>query len=186
MGFFSDLKEDLSQAVNELVPEDGAEAVDAESAAAPETTDDLGKMLDDMDLDGMLADMPAADEEEKNVHSAPVTEHAVESPKGSVSDETGIITSGMTIHGDISSQGSMDVIGSIVGNVDILGKLKVTGAIDGDSHAAEIYAEKAHINGEVKSEGSVKIGPDTIIIGNIFATSAVIAGAVKGDIDVKG
>ena len=77
MGFFSDLKEDLSQAVNELVPEDGAEAVDAESAAAPETTDDLGKMLDDMDLDGMLADMPAADEEEKNVHSAPVTEHAV-------------------------------------------------------------------------------------------------------------
>ena len=186
MGFFSDLKEDLSQAVNELVPEDGAEAVDAESAAAPETTDDLGKMLDDMDLDGMLADMPAADEEEKNVHSAPVTEHAVESPKGSVSDETGIITSGMTIHGDISSQGSMDVIGSVVGNVDILGKLKVTGAIDGDSHAAEIYAEKAHINGEVKSEGSVKIGPDTIIIGNIFATSAVIAGAGKGDIDVKG
>ena len=30
MGFFSDLKEDLSQAVNELVPEDGAEAVDAD------------------------------------------------------------------------------------------------------------------------------------------------------------
>ena len=31
MGFFSDLKEDLSQAVNELIPEDGAEAKEAEA-----------------------------------------------------------------------------------------------------------------------------------------------------------
>ena len=49
---------------------------------------------------------------------------------------------------------------------------------DGD---AEVYAEGANINGEVNSAGSVKIGRSTVIIGNIFATSAVIAGAVKGD-----
>jgi len=32
----------------------------------------------------------------------------------------------------------------------------------------------------------VKIGASSVIIGNITATSAAIAGAVKGDIDVKG
>ena len=32
----------------------------------------------------------------------------------------------------------------------------------------------------------MKIGQSSVIIGNISATSAVIAGAVKGDIDVKG
>ena len=32
----------------------------------------------------------------------------------------------------------------------------------------------------------MKIGQSSVIIGNITATSAVIAGAVKGDIDVKG
>ena len=32
----------------------------------------------------------------------------------------------------------------------------------------------------------MKIGQSSVIIGNIFANSAVIAGAVKGDIDVHG
>ena len=62
----------------------------------------------------------------------------------------------------------------------------MTGSVNGNSSAAEIYAESAQINGEVKSKGSVKIGQSSVVIGNIYATSAVIAGAVKGDIDVHG
>ena len=105
---------------------------------------------------------------------------------GDVAEETAVITAGMKIRGDISSQGSLDVIGAIEGNIDILGKLNITGTIDGASKAADVYAEKAHINGDVHSSASIKIGQNSIIIGNIYASSAVIAGAVKGDIDVKG
>ncbi len=101
-------------------------------------------------------------------------------------DETAVITAGMTISGDIISEGSMEVIGTIVGNIDILGKLNITGSVQGNSKAAEIYCESAKITGEIASEGSVKIGQSTVIIGNISANSAVIAGAVKGDIDVHG
>lgn len=103
-----------------------------------------------------------------------------------VVDETAVITAGMTINGDIISEGSMEVLGSIVGNIDILGKLNITGSVQGNSKAAEIYCESAKITGEIASEGSVKIGQSTVIIGNILANSAVIAGAVKGDIDVHG
>ncbi len=80
----------------------------------------------------------------------------------------------------------MDVIGTVNGNIDVLGKLNITGHINGNSKAAEVYAEGAKINGEVVSEGAVKIGASTVIIGNLTATSAAIAGAVKGDIDVRG
>ena len=38
----------------------------------------------------------------------------------------------------------------------------------------------------IVSEGSVKIGASSVVIGNITAISAAIAGAVKGDIDVQG
>ena len=103
-----------------------------------------------------------------------------------VSTDTAVITAGMNITGDATSTGNMDLIGSITGNIEILGKLNVTGSITGNSSAAEIYAESAQINGEIKSKGSVKIGQSSVVIGNIFATSAVIAGAVKGDIDVHG
>ncbi len=101
-------------------------------------------------------------------------------------DETAVVTEGMTITGDIVSEGSMELIGTVNGNLDILGKLNITGTIQGNSKAAEIFAEGAKITGEVNSLGSVKIGQSSVVIGNITATSAVVAGAVKGDIDVQG
>ena len=107
-------------------------------------------------------------------------------PSGAVSDEVAVVTQGMKIKGDMTSDGSLDVVGTIEGNIDILGKLNITGTISGNSKASEIYAENAKITGEVRSDGSVKIGQSSVIIGNIFANSAVIAGAVKGDIDVHG
>ncbi|MCH5250759.1 MAG: polymer-forming cytoskeletal protein [Lachnospiraceae bacterium] len=102
------------------------------------------------------------------------------------SDETAVVTEGMSIIGDITSGGSLELLGAVTGNIDVLGKLNITGSIQGNSKAAEIFAEGARINGEINSQGSVKIGQSSVIIGNIYANSAVIAGAVKGDIDVHG
>ncbi|MBP3195847.1 MAG: polymer-forming cytoskeletal protein [Butyrivibrio sp.] len=101
-------------------------------------------------------------------------------------DETASITEGMYINGNVQTTGSLDLIGKVTGNIKCLGKLNVTGEIVGDSDAAEVYAESARITGEVRSNGSVKVGQSTVIVGNIFGSSAVIAGAVKGDIDVHG
>jgi cytoskeletal protein CcmA (bactofilin family) len=270
MGFFSDLKDDLSQAVNELMPEEELEAAlaadgqageqvsadaELETPATEETLAslDLSGMLDKIEEMGTpgLADVPEPEEalveeplEEEVLEPEPIVEEAaaeepvaleeavVEEPaeeeavieeeeaeavmaeeilteaetpveekdensggKGKTMevqanrvavDETAVVTEGMTITGDIVSEGSMELIGTVNGNLDILGKLNITGTIQGNSKAAEIYAEGAKITGEVNSLGSVKIGQSSVVIGNITATSAVVAGAVKGDIDVQG
>lgn len=280
MGFFSDLKDDLSQAVNELMPEEELEAAlaaqgqakeqtpaDGEAAEAP-TADlsldslDLSDMLDK--IEGLEPEFGAAPEPEEAAPAAQEPEPAAEEPaveealteeitteepeipeeeavieepavpeiaetvieeeeaepvmaeeileevetpeketekaqngggKGKVMeaqanrvavDETAVVTEGMTITGDIVTEGSLELIGTVNGNLDILGKLNVTGTIQGNSKAAEIYAEGSKITGEVNSLGSVKIGQNSVVIGNITATSAVVAGAVKGDIDVQG
>lgn len=229
MGFFSDLKEDLSQAVNELMPDEvetteeatveateEVEAVveetdDKEVVTEEETTEEVLEESDDEftnQLEEMLNQLDAENsvEEEPVVEDEDMTEllDAIAAPeqtketKGErkmestfsytdeVEDETSVITKGMTISGDIVSKGSVDVLGQINGNIDILGKLNVTGAINGNSKASEVFADNAKIVGEVISDGSVKIGQSSVIIGNITATSAVVAGAVKGDIDVQG
>lgn len=223
MGFFQDLKEDLSQAVNELVEdetlteekvqesdleeaeeqkyqmieEEEAEAeVEAEVEEKEEDTDseEEESIFDTEELDAILTGN-TAEVQEENIPETEVPAYIGEGEKmeetrmerdNEISDETAVITKGMTIRGDMVSNGSVDVIGTIEGNIDILGKLNITGVVRGDSKAAEIYAESARITGEVMSEGSVKIGASSVIIGNITATSAVIAGAVKGDIDVHG
>ena len=264
MGFFSDLKEDLSQAVNELMPEEELDAVlsgdtnaqkdvladdlsygadVADDMAGSDTTTiedtfDLSSMLDkldDMNMDEPVKEEIPATEEAPLFHAATGAEpeQIVTEPEPVVDtveetipeheafsvpqdaeeeaddmttvninggqekqmdvqmnrvavDETAVVTEGMTITGDIISEGSLELIGTVNGNLDILGKLNITGSIQGNSKAAEIYAENAKITGEVNSQGSVKIGQSSVVIGNISATSAVIAGAVKGDIDVHG
>ncbi len=259
MGFFQDLKQDLSQTVNDLEADDTVaglnldgvegqvpdlfgvaqdndfadfEAVVEKNAAALD--DELIKpsdlqektieadvnmpvMMDTINntaeielndisaLDGLeqemteMSDISDTELEIKNEQSLNEEETSLQEPVEGVSavmpvdnfvsaasTDTAIITSKMSIIGDVTSSGNMDLIGTVTGNIEILGKLKVTGSITGNATAAEIYAESAQINGEIRSSGSVKIGQSSVILGNIFATSAVIAGAVKGDIDVCG
>ena len=103
-----------------------------------------------------------------------------------VSDEVTVITEGTSISGNMQSIGSIEVRGKVVGDVECNGKLTVTGVVRGNSNAAEFFADAAKIEGEIKTDGTVKIGLGSVVIGNIAATSAVIAGAIKGDIDVQG
>jgi len=172
MGFFQDLKEDLSQAVTELVPEEDTAAVIDEKQAE----DDLAE------IEAMLKEKEEVKKEEKKERK--IDMNAIFNQP--FSDEISNITAGMIINGDIKSQGSLELVGAVHGNINIAGKMSITGVIEGNSQAAEVYAESAKITGEVRSLGTVKVGQETVIIGNIFATSAVIAGAVKGDIDVHG
>lgn len=102
------------------------------------------------------------------------------------SDEVAEITKGTSITGNIESDGSVNVYGKIKGDITCKGKLIVTGRITGTSNAREIFANNAKISGDVYSDGTIKIGNGSVIVGNVFATSAVIGGAIKGDIDVKG
>ena len=282
MSFFKDFKDDLSQAVNELMPEEGEAAAAApqmvdtiSESSAPIGQDDLAELIKGLDeskaapAEAMFeesapAPAPAAESApapapapapavESAPASAPVTESveipvyteeikpaeepksviepvfapepaAPEVPKAPVepifsqepvrnevpnqvtepifsqkeerpapintiaegANETGVIPNGMTVVGDITTNGSLDIMGTVKGNVTVAGKLNITGNIEGDSRAEEIFADGARIIGEVTSNGTIKVGQSTVIKGNMTATSAVIAGAVKGDIDVKG
>lgn len=96
------------------------------------------------------------------------------------------ITSGTTIKGGISSDGSLEVMGVITGDVECQGKVTIIGKVSGNVIASEVYVSTQRLEGSLSSEGPVKIGVGTIIVGDVDATSAYIAGAVKGDIDVNG
>lgn len=103
-----------------------------------------------------------------------------------MSDEITYITKGTTVKGNIETEGGVDIIGKVVGNVTCGNKLILGGIIVGDVKAKELYANAAKIEGQVSIEGNAKIGVGSVIVGNVSALSAVVAGAVNGDIDVHG
>lgn len=214
MGLFKEFKDDLSSAVNELVP--GGEEVETTENVDNLVVDTLGEEVDVASelskLDGLLekveepkASMPTMTERvdaAQTMASTPIAkEESVKSMSDTtmndttmnnmvnpdvVEDETSLITASTVLKGDVMSAGSFDIQGTINGNVSCNGKIVVTGTINGNTSSSEFFADVAKIEGEVASTGTVKIGAGSVIIGNISASSAVIAGAVKGDIDVQG
>lgn len=102
------------------------------------------------------------------------------------SDETTVISKATRITGSISSDCSLEVLGTIEGNVECLGKLSVVGTVKGNCKGAEVYINTERLNGNIESESSVKIGVGTVVIGDVNGTSAIIAGAVKGEVDISG
>lgn len=204
MSFLKEFKEDLSQAVNELVDETVPTTEETtEEAATENADDDMVNTIDDEEfsvdvdeLDTMLDEIveeTVATEEVKTMTEVSVNsqEEAVKKPEATTedllpSDEVAEITKGTSITGNIESDGSVNVYGKITGDITCKGKLIVTGRVAGTSTASEIFANNAKIEGDVHSSGTIKVGNGSIIVGNVYATSAVIGGAVKGDIDVKG
>lgn len=188
MSIFKDVKEDAVQN-DELNTKD-----DLFTVVSEEEQDDVDlELLDSlMEDDSLVAPEKAAPEEPAEVPAEPAqtapeatvvpTERPVEADPEGVT----VITKGTTINGSIISDCSLDVMGTINGDIECLGKLTISGKVTGNAMAAEVFVNTDRLEGNITSEGSVKIGLGTVIIGDIVATSGVIAGAVKGEIDVKG
>ena len=184
MSIFKDSKDDLQNEEKEdlftMVSEDEQDDVDLE-------------LLDSLMEDDSLVEADASDEieekeEEADVAAEPVLAEkpAIERPSEADTEGVTVITKGTTINGSIISDCSLDVMGTINGDIECLGKLTISGKVTGNAMAAEVYVSTDRLEGNINSEGSVKIGLGTVIIGDINASSGVIAGAVKGEIDVKG
>lgn len=99
---------------------------------------------------------------------------------------TTVISKGTVINGSIVSDGSLEILGTVNGDISCLGKLSISGSVKGKSSASEVYLNTDRLNGGITSKGCVKIGEGTVVIGDVTASSCVIAGAVKGDLDVNG
>lgn len=127
------------------------------------------------------AEQPQAEPEDEQAEAAVSAKNAAAD-----SESVTVITKGTTINGSIASDCSLDVMGVINGDIDCLGKLTITGKVVGNAKASEVFINTERFEGNVTSEGCVKIGIETVVVGNIVSTAAVIAGAVKGDIDVQG
>lgn len=220
MGFFKEFKSDLSQAVNELLPEEAFDDnqvvntlenksydADSETVADEEFIDtyedeDENENVDMDILDAILTQDENIEEEVNSESLLKVEETSNKTATSystatnnktvasnrttSKSDEVTIISKGTIITGSISSNDSLEVMGTINGDIDCQGKLTVSGDVTGNCMASEVYVSAKRLEGCINSEGSVKIGLGTVVIGNVTATSAVIAGAVKGEVDVNG
>ena len=177
MGFFKDFKDDLSEAANGI---DGNTADDNEMVnTLDDDIDNVSAILEGKTKDVASQDYDDSEEAVEDIDDEEEDNEDSDDDDDGVTpvDETAVITAGLKVEGNFDGLGSIDIFGTVIGDVRCRGKLTVGGTVKGNSNAVE---------GDILARGAVKIGQNTVIVGNINGTSAVIAGAIKGDIDVRG
>lgn len=188
MGFFKDLNDDAVEVSEDIISEE-AEAEELVEEAAQEAAD--GEDAVDASLLENLFDESAPADEEVMVEEDYVIDEPAAQPQAAAKapaadDQVTVITAGTTINGSIVSDCSLNVMGTINGDIECIGKLTISGSVSGNSIASDVYVNAKRLDGNIDSEGTVKIGLGTVVVGDIKAGSAVIAGAVKGELDIKG
>ncbi len=97
-----------------------------------------------------------------------------------------IVTEGTTITGSIGTNTSMLILGSVNGDITCEGKLTISGKVIGNSFAMDVFVNSPRVEGNIGCTGTLKISQGTVVIGDISAGAAAIAGAVKGNLDITG
>lgn len=195
MGFFKDFNDDADkqdEIVNEEQTSDdlvsvseNPEDVQPEGSVDESLLENLfdGDQIPDEETD-VVEDDIVIDDDFSHSEAAPEKP----APKASEGDEDQItvITKGTTINGSIVSDCSLNVMGTINGDIECIGKLSISGNVVGNSVASDVFINSKRLDGNIDCDGTCKIGLGTVVVGDVKAGTAVIAGAVKGELDIKG
>ncbi len=192
MGFFKDVNEDaVSINDEEFIDDQADEEIVTVNEDAAEPAVDEEEPVDESLLENLFSESSVSDEDVLVEEEYVLDEAEQEKPSVSVSeslydDQVSVITKGTTINGSIVSDCSLNIMGTINGDIECIGKLTITGNVSGNSVASDVYVNSKRLDGNIDAEGTVKIGLGTVVVGDIKAGTAVVAGAVKGELDIKG
>ena len=164
---FSDVSdEDVDNILNSMDDDLGLsndETATENKEEIPETFDksDVPEEYENPDTDG-FSNSEGSDNDETSVQE--------DDDLGDIDDDyeqTMVITEDTAILGSISTDSSLDIFGSIEGDIFCKGKLSISGKVKGNSHADEVMINAQRTEGNVECTGVVKIGQGSVVIGDI-------------------
>lgn len=97
-----------------------------------------------------------------------------------------IIAEGIQLNGSIKAEGAIDLRGDMTGNVSTKSDFDLSGKLVGDMEADNVRIQGGRMKGDLRATGHVLVDEDSVLLGNLRATSMEMNGRVKGDLEVKG
>jgi cytoskeletal protein CcmA (bactofilin family) len=192
-------KIDAEAAFNNAIAQDEApvDVVAAEPAAAvldPGSTTEfppVGLVGEDIE-----AEATAAVEEINAAQLAVASTElpSVEEPASYVAEETvaeeepvekgiSVITREATVLGDIITEGHIDIVGRVKGNIDAKGDVAIHGIVRGDVGGEKIGLYSCRVKGNLDAGLGVIVDESSIIGGDVKTKNIIFDGKVKGNID---
>ena len=111
---------------------------------------------------------------DKNIAAAP-----------SASAEIGMIAKNTKVLGNITTEGHLDVEGSVEGNIDVKGNLRIAGRVSGDVTCSSLLLQTGRQAMDISAADSVKIEQKSVVEGSLRCKNINIEGRVTGDISAS-
>lgn len=160
----------LNQAMYEMF------GVGKEPGAESEPVKATEESLDKLDV--------LVEEKKDDVVSAVVMDDPYFPPKKSY--EKTYLAAGTCIVGTIKTEGDLEIAGEFTGDVISGGNVTLHSGSNGNITAVSLKIYNSMLCGDVHATDRVEIGEGSAVNGNIFASRMLCAGAVKGDVEIKG
>jgi cytoskeletal protein CcmA (bactofilin family) len=112
-----------------------------------------------------------------------VSEEAVEVEEEPVEQGISVITREATVLGDIITEGHIDIVGRVKGNIDAKGDVAIHGIVRGDVGGSKIGLYSCRVKGNLDAGLGVIVDENSIIGGDVKTKNIIFDGKVKGNID---
>ena len=110
----------------------------------------------------------------------------VEKQPSRESSEVFVLAKGLIITGQVTASGNVEVCGILNGDLEATGDIKVSGDITGNVKGRTISLNAAKVKGNILAEQKIVLDEKSVLIGDLSASSLLIAGNAKGNIKARG
>jgi cytoskeletal protein CcmA (bactofilin family) len=96
-----------------------------------------------------------------------------------------VITREATVLGDIITEGHIDIVGRVKGNIDAKGDVAIHGIVRGDIGGSKIGLYNCRVKGNLDAGLGVIVDDSSVIGGDVKTKNIIFDGKVKGNIDAE-
>jgi len=96
-----------------------------------------------------------------------------------------VITKEATVLGDIITEGHIDIVGRVKGNIDAKGDVAIHGVVRGDVGGSKIGLYNCRVKGNLDAGLGVIVDDGSIIGGDVRTKNIIFDGKVKGNIEAE-
>lgn len=124
----------------------------------------------------------------KNTYPAavPQNQNGRRDYRDAADNEITVISRNTVIDGNVRSLANMSIDGDIKGDVETTKDIELNGRIVGNMTCNNANMITSQVQGNLMLKGSVEIGRDTLLIGDLNSGFASINGKVKGNVEIAG
>ena len=102
-------------------------------------------------------------------------------------EEKGVsmISKEASVHGDIMTEGHIDVVGKVKGDISAAGNVAVQGSVTGNVAGEKIGLYECRINGNLNADTGIVADSGSTIVGDVMTKNLIMDGKLKGDVNAS-